>query len=49
MISQQRERILWLCNQIAREEDKERFAHLIRELNDLLECEEPRIEPHAAK
>lgn len=46
MTPEERERMLTLCQQIAIEKDHTKFGALIRELNDLLERKEKRIEPH---
>jgi chemotaxis signal transduction protein len=44
--AEERERMLVLCQQIAVEKDHSKFGFLVRELNDLLEHKEKRIEPH---
>ena len=46
MTAEERERMLVLCQQIAVEKDHSKFGFLVRELNDLLEHKEKRIEPH---
>jgi hypothetical protein len=40
----ERERMYQLCAMIEKEQDRERFLQLIRELNDLLEHKERRLE-----
>jgi hypothetical protein len=47
MTSEEHERMLALCQQVAVEKDHRRFNLLIRELNDLLERKQQRIEPPA--
>lgn len=44
MTSEERERMLALCTEIANEKDIDAFHKLIRELNDLLERKEHRLE-----
>jgi len=44
MTPQERERMLALCTEIANENDIDTFHQLIRELNDLLERKERRLE-----
>jgi chemotaxis signal transduction protein len=46
MTAEERERMLVLCQQIAVEKDPSKFGFLVRELNDLLEHKQQRIEPH---
>lgn len=40
----ERERMYQLCAMIEKEQDRERFMQLIKELNDLLERKEHRLE-----
>jgi hypothetical protein len=47
MTSEERERMLALCQQIALEKEHSKFGWLIQELNDLLERKQNRIEPYA--
>jgi hypothetical protein len=44
MRPEERERMYQLCAMIEKEQDRERFLQLIRELNDLLERKEHRLE-----
>jgi hypothetical protein len=44
MRSEERERMYQLCALIEKEQDHHRFLQLIEELNDLLECQERRLE-----
>jgi len=46
MTVEERERMLVLCQQIAVEKVHSKFSILVRELNDLLEHKQQRIEPH---
>jgi hypothetical protein len=46
MTAEERERMLVLCQQIAVEKDHSKFGILVRELNDLLEHKQKRIQPH---
>lgn len=45
MTPEEHERMLSLCQQIVVEKDHNKFNSLIRELNDLLERKQKRIEP----
>jgi hypothetical protein len=44
MTPEERERMQFLCEQIAKEEDPEKFTKLVQELNDLLEHKVKRVE-----
>ena len=44
MTPDERERMQFLCKQIAKEEDPEKFTKLVQELNDLLEHRVKRLE-----
>ena len=44
MTPDERERMQLLCEQIAKEEDPEKFTKLVQELNDLLEHKVQRLE-----
>lgn len=44
MTPDERERMQLLCEQIAKEEDPEKFTKLVQELNDLLEHKVKRLE-----
>lgn len=44
MTPEERERMFALCNEIATEKDAQRFHKLLRELNDLLERKDRRLE-----
>jgi hypothetical protein len=44
MTPEERERMHMLCEQIAKEQDHEKFVKLVRELNDLLEHKEDRLD-----
>jgi len=44
MTPEERERMQFLCEQIAKEEDPEKFTRLVQELNDLLEHKVKRFE-----
>ena len=39
----------FLCEQIAKEQDHEKFVKLVQQLNDLLENKEHRLEEPSAK
>jgi hypothetical protein len=43
MTPAERERMQLLCEQIAKEQDHDKFVHLIQELNDLLDDKEHRL------
>ena len=47
MIPEERERARILCDQIAKEQNHDKFTKLVLELNDLLEHKKPRLEPRA--
>jgi hypothetical protein len=49
MTSEERERMNWLCLEIQEETDHARFTALVRELNDLLESKEHRLDPTVKK
>ena len=44
MKADERERMYQLCAMIEKEQDRERFLELIRELNELLEFKEQQLE-----
>ena len=44
MTPDERERMHILCERIAKEQDHEKFVQLVRELNDLLDHKEQRLE-----
>jgi hypothetical protein len=44
MTPDQRERLTQLCEQIAKEQNHARFHRLVKELNDLLEKKEQRLD-----
>ncbi len=48
MTPDERERMQVLCEQIAKEENRERFTNLVHELNELLENKVQRLD-HPAK
>ena len=43
MIPDERERMSRLCEQIAKEQDHDKFVKLVQELNDLLDHKEQRL------
>jgi len=47
MTPDERERMHVLCEQIAKEQNHEKFSKLVQELNDLLERKEHRLEEPA--
>lgn len=49
MTPDERERMQLLCEQIAKEEDSEKFTKLVQELNDLLEHKVRRLERPAMR
>ena len=49
MTPDERERMRFLCEQIAREENREKFTKLIHELNDLLEHKVQRLDQPASR
>jgi hypothetical protein len=49
MTPDERERMHFLCEQIAKEKDHEQFSKLVQELNDLLERKKHRLEDPARK
>jgi hypothetical protein len=49
MTPEERERMRTLCEQIAKEQNHNKFANLVQELNDLLEHKEHRVESPANK
>lgn len=49
MIPEERERVRILCDQIAKEQNHDKFTKLVLELNDLLEHKKTRLEPRANK
>jgi hypothetical protein len=48
MTPDERERMQFLCEQIAKEENRERFTKLVHELNDLLEHKGQRLDRPAS-
>lgn len=44
MTPEERERMNFLCGQIAKEQDHAKFAKLVQELNNLLEQKDQRLE-----
>lgn len=48
MTPDERERMQFLCERIAKEEDREEFTKLVHELNDLLEHKGQRLERPAS-
>ena len=44
MTPDERDRMNVLCEQIAKEQDHEKFAKLVQELNDLLDQKEQRLD-----
>lgn len=48
MTPEERERMQFLCEQIAKEEDPAKFTKLVQELNDLLEHKVQRLERPAS-
>jgi len=42
---EERERFVWLCEQVQTEKDPKKFDQYVRELNDLLEAKHGRIHP----
>jgi hypothetical protein len=49
MTPEERERMQFLCDRIAKEKDHNEFSKLVQELNDLLERKEHRLEDPAKK
>ena len=49
MKPEERERLSQLVALIQDQKDHEKFLQLVRELNDLLEAKEHRLEPHTEK
>jgi len=49
MTPDERERMQVLCEQIAKEENRERFINLVHELNELLENKVQRLDCPASK
>jgi len=49
MTPEERERMRILCDQIAKEQNHDKFTKLVLELNDLLEHKERRMETRANK
>jgi hypothetical protein len=49
MTPEERARMQFLCDQIAKEKDHNEFSKLVQELNDLLERKEHRLEDPAKK
>ena len=49
MTPEERERMRILCDQIAKEQNRDKFTNLVLELNDLLEHKEHCMETHANK
>jgi hypothetical protein len=49
MTPEERERLRILCDQIAKEQNRDKFTELVLELNDLLERKEHRMETRANK
>jgi hypothetical protein len=49
MSPEERERMNRLCEQIAKEQDHEKFVKLVQELNNLLENKEHRLEEPSGK
>lgn len=49
MTPDERERMHSLCEQIAKEQDHEKFTKLVQELNDLLDHKEKQLEPPATE
>jgi hypothetical protein len=49
MTPDERERMNVLCEQIAKEQDHEKFAKLVQELNDLLDHKEQRLDSSPKK
>jgi hypothetical protein len=49
MTPDERERMQRLCEQIATEENRERFTNLVQELNDLLDHKVQRLERPASQ
>ena len=45
MTPEERERFVWLCQQVQTEKDPKKFDQYVRELNDLLEAKHRRIHP----
>jgi hypothetical protein len=45
MRAEERERMAWLCERIAEEQDPKTFDELVQELNNLLEAKHERIHP----
>jgi len=46
---EERERIEWLCQQIQKEKDQNKFSDLVRQLNELLEKREDGSGPQKRK
>lgn len=44
MTPEEQERMQFLCERIAKEQDQKKFVKLVRELNDLLDCKTQRLE-----
>jgi hypothetical protein len=49
MTPEERERMHFLCDRIAKEKDHTEFSKLVQELNDLLESKEQRLEDPTKK
>lgn len=49
MTPDERERMAILCERIAKEQDRDKFTALVRELNDLLEAKNRRLAPKETK
>jgi hypothetical protein len=49
MTADERERMNVLCEQIAKEQNHDKFVRLVQELNDLLEHKEQRLEDPSKK
>jgi hypothetical protein len=49
MTPDERERMHFLCERIAKEQNHDQFLRLVQELNDLLERKEHRLEDSAKK
>jgi hypothetical protein len=49
MTPDERERMQFLCEQIAKEENRERFTNLVHELNELLDHKVQRLDCPASK
>ena len=49
MTPEDQKRLLWLCQQIQEEKDRDKFTALVVELNELLQREEMRFTSNADK